>query len=91
MFVNHNSISPQMTSRRPTSYQKVKKPSLEEQELLEELKSSTPKTVGTYVLGRAIGEGTFGKVKLAIHKLTSTPVAIKIVDKIHAPVSETID
>jgi serine/threonine protein kinase len=30
-------------------------------------------------------EGTFGKVKLAVHKLTGQQVAIKIVDKIHAP------
>lgn len=29
--------------------------------------------------------GTYGKVKLAQHKLTSQWVAIKIVDKIHAP------
>ena len=29
--------------------------------------------------------GTYGKVKLATHVLTSQTVAIKIVDKIHAP------
>jgi len=34
-----------------------------------------------YDIGAQIGEGTFGKVKLAIHKLTNEKVAIKILDK----------
>ena len=42
-------------------------------------------SVGTYKLGRTIGEGAFGKVKLAVHKMTGQKVAVKIVDKIHAP------
>lgn len=32
-----------------------------------------------------ISSGSFGKVKYATHTLLSCPVAIKIVDKIHAP------
>ena len=32
-------------------------------------------------MGKTIGEGTFGKVKLGIHKLTSEKVAIKILEK----------
>lgn len=32
-------------------------------------------------LGRTIGEGTFGKVKSAVHKLTGQHVAIKILEK----------
>ena len=39
------------------------------------------KTIGSYVLGRNLGEGTFGKVKLAIHSLTGEKVAVKILEK----------
>nr|KAJ3422691.1 hypothetical protein HK105_006929 [Polyrhizophydium stewartii] len=54
-------------------------------DLLSFLSSSAVPTVGNYVLGRTIGEGTFGKVKFGRHKLTGQEVAVKIVDKIHAP------
>jgi len=37
--------------------------------------------VGHYVLGRTIGEGTFGKVKLGTHILTQEKVAVKILEK----------
>jgi serine/threonine protein kinase len=36
---------------------------------------------GNYMLGRTLGEGSFGKVKLAHHVKTEQVVAIKIVDK----------
>lgn len=39
------------------------------------------KIVGQYMLGKTIGEGTFGKVKLAIHIPTGEKVAIKILEK----------
>jgi len=37
--------------------------------------------IGNYVLGKTIGEGTFGKVKLGTHLLTGEKVAIKILEK----------
>ena len=37
--------------------------------------------VSHYAVGKTIGEGTFGKVKKGIHKLTGLPVAIKILEK----------
>ena len=37
--------------------------------------------VGDYILGQLLGEGTTGKVKLAIHKETGEQVAIKIIKK----------
>jgi 5'-AMP-activated protein kinase catalytic alpha subunit len=37
--------------------------------------------VGQYMLGKTIGEGTFGKVKLAVHIPTGEKVAIKILEK----------
>ncbi len=37
--------------------------------------------VGQYMLGKTIGEGTFGKVKLAVHMPSGEKVAIKILEK----------
>ena len=42
---------------------------------------SNGRSIGHYVLGRTIGEGTFGKVKLGTHILTNEKVAIKILEK----------
>jgi len=39
------------------------------------------KTIGQYILGRTIGEGTFGKVKIARHILTEEKVAVKVLEK----------
>lgn len=39
------------------------------------------KNIGQYVLGRTIGEGTFGKVKIGTHNLTNEKVAVKILEK----------
>ena len=37
--------------------------------------------IGDYTIGKTIGEGTFGKVKLGVHKMTAEKVAIKILEK----------
>ena len=37
--------------------------------------------VGNYRIEKTIGEGTFGKVKLAVHVPTGEQVAIKILEK----------
>ena len=37
--------------------------------------------VGNYMIGKCIGEGTFGKVKLGTHTVTKEKVAIKILEK----------
>lgn len=37
--------------------------------------------IGNYVLGKCIGKGTFGKVKLGTHVVTDEKVAIKILEK----------
>jgi len=39
------------------------------------------KSIGHYILGRTIGEGTFGKVKLGRHILSSERVAVKVLEK----------
>ncbi|SNX86769.1 related to ser/thr protein kinases [Melanopsichium pennsylvanicum] len=54
------------------------------QELGKELASSKLKIVGNYTLQRPIGEGTFGKVRLGLHRLTNTRVAIKQIPKAHS-------
>ncbi|CAO1614054.1 unnamed protein product [Parajaminaea phylloscopi] len=53
-------------------------------ELGKELASTKLKTVGNYTLGRTIGEGTFGKVRMGTHRLLGTRVAIKQVPKAHS-------
>lgn len=40
--------------------------------------SKIPKSIGLYKLGRTLGEGTYGKVKLGTHMYTGMEVAIKI-------------
>jgi 5'-AMP-activated protein kinase catalytic alpha subunit len=39
------------------------------------------KKIGQYILGKSIGEGTFGKVKQGMHILTGEKVAVKILEK----------
>ena len=39
------------------------------------------KVVGKYLVGKTIGEGTFGKVKLAVNSETGERVAVKILEK----------
>ncbi|KAF7760274.1 hypothetical protein Agabi119p4_10950 [Agaricus bisporus var. burnettii] len=50
-------------------------------ELGRELSSSKIRVVGNYTLGKVIGEGTYGKVRMGTHRLTSTRVAIKQIPK----------
>ncbi|BGP03667.1 hypothetical protein NBRC10513v2_007402 [Rhodotorula toruloides] len=49
--------------------------------LATELTKKEIRSIGGYSLGRVIGEGTFGKVRLGVHRLTGTRVAIKQVPK----------
>jgi len=41
----------------------------------------TGRTIGQYQLGRTIGEGKFGKVKVAVHLVTGDRMAVKIISK----------
>lgn len=41
--------------------------------------SSKRQIVGQYMLGKTIGEGTFGKVKLAVHMPTGEKVSRRII------------
>jgi serine/threonine protein kinase len=44
-------------------------------------KKGRQRSIGHYIIGKNIGEGTFGKVKLGTHILTGEKVAIKILEK----------
>ncbi|CAO3563040.1 unnamed protein product [Mortierella alpina] len=55
-------------------------------DLFKDLQSNQVKVVGNYHLGQLIGQGTYGKVKLATHALTGQQVAVKIVAKAHAAI-----
>lgn len=50
-------------------------------ELGRELSSSKVRVVGNYTLGKVIGEGAYGKVRMGTHRLTATRVAIKQIPK----------
>lgn len=38
--------------------------------------NSKQETVGQFILGKTLGQGTFGKVKLGIHSITGEKVSI---------------
>jgi serine/threonine protein kinase len=57
--------------------------SLAYDELGRDLTSKRLRIVGNYTLQRTIGEGTFGRVRRATHRLTNTHVAVKQVPKAH--------
>ncbi|KAG6877428.1 hypothetical protein C0993_007479 [Termitomyces sp. T159_Od127] len=50
-------------------------------ELGKELSSNKIRVVGNYTLGKVIGEGAYGKVRMGTHRPTSTRVAIKQIPK----------
>lgn len=43
--------------------------------------SPFPTSLRCYIIKQIVGKGAFGKVALALHRLTQKPVAIKIIDK----------
>ncbi|WFD43122.1 hypothetical protein MPSI1_001775 [Malassezia psittaci] len=52
-------------------------------ELGQQLTSGHFSVIGNYTLQRIIGEGSFGKVRLATHRLTNSRVAVKQIPKKH--------
>ncbi|THU93334.1 Pkinase-domain-containing protein [Dendrothele bispora CBS 962.96] len=50
-------------------------------ELGRELSSTKIRVIGNYTLGKVIGEGAYGKVRLGTHRLTGIKVAIKQIPK----------
>ncbi|KAJ3124695.1 Elongation factor 1-gamma [Nowakowskiella sp. JEL0407] len=60
---------------------KSTKSTSKESDLKNETSSFPLKMVGEYVIKQTLGQGTFGKVKLAEHYITKEQVAIKIIQK----------
>ncbi|KAG8819403.1 hypothetical protein FRC19_009800 [Serendipita sp. 401] len=50
-------------------------------ELGKELSDTRLRVIGNYNIGRIIGEGSYGKVRLGTHRLTGTRVALKQIPK----------
>ncbi|KAF9105479.1 hypothetical protein BGX29_012150 [Mortierella sp. GBA35] len=75
-----------MSSNRPAARNQRAKLAADLNDLSKDLQSNQVKTVGNYHLGQLVGQGTYGKVKLATHALTGQQVAIKIVAKSHAAI-----
>ncbi|KAI8445955.1 CAMK/CAMKL/MARK protein kinase [Phakopsora pachyrhizi] len=55
------------------------------QELGKELHSTQLKVIGNYTLGKVIGQGDFGTVRMGVHRLTGCRVAIKSIPKSSSP------
>ena len=47
--------------------------------------------IGHYVLGHTIGQGSFGKVKLAEHEITGHKVAVKILNRQKMSTKQNVD
>ena len=60
-------------------YKRTKKTT--DKDLKNNEKSSKEKSLSQFVMGQKLGEGMFGKVRLATHILTGEKVAIKILEK----------
>ncbi|KAF9384594.1 hypothetical protein CPC16_008360 [Podila verticillata] len=75
-----------MGSVRPAARNQRAKLAADLNDLFKDLQSSQVKVVGNYHLGQVIGQGTYGKVKMATHALTGQQVAVKIVAKAHASI-----
>ena len=48
---------------------------------MNKIKQTQSSSLTKYLLGRTLGQGTFGKVKLGTHAMTGEKVAIKILEK----------
>ena len=66
--------------KRSLSFTKITNNS-ENFNLKNQYKLNVEKKIGNYILGKKLGQGTFGIVVLAKHEITGENVAIKILDK----------
>ena len=73
---------------RVERYDSVKQNSLESLPSIPNQHGSSGQRIGPYVLGKTLGVGTTGRVKLAVHLESGQKVAIKIISKEHCSSNE---
>ncbi|KAI8968362.1 hypothetical protein BDF20DRAFT_177117 [Mycotypha africana] len=49
------------------------------------------KCIGDYIVGKTLGKGASGRVKLGVHRMTGEQVAIKIISKAHLAANPAIE
>ncbi|KAJ1533643.1 MAP microtubule affinity-regulating kinase 1, partial [Nowakowskiella sp. JEL0078] len=82
---NHNSSSIAIQIHKSSIKDDNAKSGISNNSTLANLNQPKHKHLGNYELLKTIGEGSFAKVKLAIHRLTNQKVAVKIIDKEKLP------
>ena len=72
-----------MSAHRPQSVNGANRPSTSKAQAAAQNTSKTEvkKIIGQYMIGKTIGEGTFGKVKIGVHLPSGEKVAVKILEK----------
>lgn len=81
------SITPnnRRSSTRPPDFSSAQAPPAAPSTVGQELKSvrdsKTNQRLGQYTIVRTLGEGSFGKVKLATHQVSGQKVALKIINR----------
>jgi carbon catabolite-derepressing protein kinase len=71
----------QEENRRPPQPTEDDQPQQGQQVPRLEAAQRTSQRLGQYTLIKTLGEGSFGKVKLAIHQVTGQKVALKIINR----------
>jgi serine/threonine protein kinase len=73
-------LDPCSTSLTPNSL--LKAPNSSVVNLTSTITESGKEIIGQFIVGKTLGQGTFGKVKLGTHILTGEKVAIKVLEKV---------
>jgi carbon catabolite-derepressing protein kinase len=68
-------------SDRPAAQNEHDRPNPPQQAIRTEAAQRTSQRLGQYAVKQTLGEGSFGKVKLATHLVTGQQVALKIIDR----------
>lgn len=73
--------APRRTSNRPPDMPTPVAPTTAAHETKTKADTKTSQRLGQYTLVKTLGEGSFGKVKLATHQVSGQKVALKIINR----------